>query len=573
MSDRGRSLLPDAQIGRIINEPWLRTDATTGKADSGLPPRPSLAVHGPGLAPLPHKTRRGLRSRWRRSFTCLALAVTLGQVTTGRAAQINVGIGTCSLVDAITAANADASTGGCPAGSGPDTLILPQASTQTLTAIDNATFGPTGLPVIRSTIVIDGNGSTIARDPSAPAFRILAVGLTGELTLRETTVTGGRISESTPNRKGGGIANYGSLALADSTIAGNSATRDGGGVHNAGSLTVTQSTISGNSAGDDGGLRNDGAATLVNSTVSGNSAIDRAGGIRNSGTLRLFASTVSANSAQGTGGGIFNKGTLIVTRSIVSGNLAARSAPEVRNRPFGGTVVTDGLNVFGYEGSAGISGFEPGASDLVPSVPLTAVLDPRLADQAGPTRTHALVFGSPAIDAIPAASCGTANDQRAIARPQDGDRNGVADCDIGAFELRLPPQGVVPPPPLPPVGEARPVNRSPRGRCRRSSCRVQITCEVLQGPGAPCNSPVTVFVGAGALRVDAATGARSPRRIRFATGVATILPGQTLSVRLRLTRRGREIVRTSTRRSIRGALEIQNVGSTFRNSIRLRLPR
>jgi len=73
-------------------------------------------------------------------------------------------------------------------------------------------------------------------------------------------------------------------------------------------------------------------------------------------------------------------------------------------------------------------------------------VDPRLAGLAnngGPTLTHALLFDSPAIDSvlpsvqIPSMTCPPmpATDQRAVTRPQDGDHSGVALCDIGAFEL------------------------------------------------------------------------------------------------------------------------------------------
>ncbi|MGH8566699.1 MAG: choice-of-anchor Q domain-containing protein [Gammaproteobacteria bacterium] len=585
MTDHGRSFPSHTDVVAVKQEKlaWAAAKVILvagGLRDAGPSLWPRFAAYDPGLARLPRKTRRALQRRMRRSLAGLALSCTLGQIPAALAVRIDVGVGGCTLADAITAANEDASSGDCPAGSGADTLTLPAASTQTLTSIDNGTFGRTGLPVVRSTIVIEGNGSTIARDPAAPAFRILAIGPAGDLTLQETTVTRGRIPASTANRKGGGIANYGTLALADSTIAGNTARPDGGGLHNAGSLTVTRSTVSGNSTGDDGGgIRNDGAATLINSTVSGNSASDNGGGIRNSGTWSLIDSTVSGNSAQRFGGGVFNKGTLVLARSIVSGNLSPRAGREVRNRLIGaGTddaVITDGSNLFGHDGSAGITGFAPGVSDVVPSIPLAAILDPTLADNGAPTKTHALLTGSPAIDAIPAASCGTASDQRGIGRPQDGDGDSLADCDIGAFELQLPPLPPPPapsPPPPPPLVEAKPVAQAPQVRCMRSACRVQITCDVLQGSGTSCSSPVRVFVRAGALRLDDALAANNgSRRIRFASGVANIAPGQTTNVRLRLTTRGRQIVRTSTRKTLRGTLEIQNAGGTFRAAVRVRL--
>jgi len=66
---------------------------------------------------------------------------------------------------------------------------------------------------------------------------------------------------------------------------------------------------------------------------------------------------------------------------------------------------------------------------------ITDVLNPTLANHGGPTKTLALVAKSPAIDA---AEVGPATDQRGVNRPTDGDGNGMAKCDIGAFEYQRP---------------------------------------------------------------------------------------------------------------------------------------
>ena len=236
------------------------------------------------------------------------------------AAQNDVGVGGCSLVDAITAANTDRQTNGCLPGSGADTITLPAGSTQLLTSGPYYSSGPTGLPVISSAIVIDGNGSTIARDPQAPPFRILVVDSVGDLVLQEATVTGG-ISSSMSGGSGGGIFNRGTTTLTNSTVSGNSASFDlfgagsGGGVSNYGTLTLSSSTVSGNSAaGGGGGIVNfsSGTLTLTNSTVSDNTANSGGGGVFNYGdaTVSLANSTVSGNSAGYDGGGLRNSGTL-----------------------------------------------------------------------------------------------------------------------------------------------------------------------------------------------------------------------------------------------------------------------
>src|SRR5215208_4326246 len=181
------------------------------------------------LKTLPRRMRRGLQRQWKRSLAGVALLLALGQAP-ALAATINVG-GTCTLVRAINAANSDTTAGGnCIQGSGADTIVLPANSTQTLTAVNNIRYGPTGLPAIRSIITIAGNNSTIRRAASAPEFRILAVGQNGNLTLRQTQVTGGSLAGDS----GGGMFNN----------------KDG-------ILKVTNSTISGNTAKFGGGLRND----------------------------------------------------------------------------------------------------------------------------------------------------------------------------------------------------------------------------------------------------------------------------------------------------------------------------
>jgi hypothetical protein len=210
----------------------------------------------------------------------------------------------CTLVDALTAANTDTATGGCPAGRGADIIVLPAGSTQTLTAVNNSTYGPTGLPVIRSTITIAGNESTIARASGAPEFRILAVSNTGDLTLQETTVSGGVSSTLVTPYNGGGVANYGgTLTMVNSTISGNAggeycgygAPCSGGGVYSSGTVTMIHSTIAGNAntasgggGGNGGGVANSGTFTMTHSTITGNHSgygAGDGGGVANSGTF------------------------------------------------------------------------------------------------------------------------------------------------------------------------------------------------------------------------------------------------------------------------------------------------
>ena len=322
MSDLKPSFPSDPDVLAVFQKELAR--AALVRSGPALWPRFAGYYHG--LAPLPRRVRRALQRQWRRSLGGLALLLALGQAP-ALAATINVDGTSCTLIDAITAANNDAPAGGCAAGSGTDTIVLPANSIDTLTAVNNTADGsPNGLPPITSTITIAGNGSTITRDPAAPDFRILLVRNNGgDLTLQETTVSGGRTIQF---RDGGGVANDGVLSLVNSNVINNYSPRGGGGLHNdfGATLRLTNSTVSGNLAAFyGGGIRNRGNLTVTNSTVSGNSATEDGGGVISGDTLTMLNSTVSANTASQFGGGLrISSGTATLTNSTVSGNLAGQ---------------------------------------------------------------------------------------------------------------------------------------------------------------------------------------------------------------------------------------------------------
>jgi len=89
------------------------------------------------------------------------------------------------------------------------------------------------------------------------------------------------------------------------------------------------------------------------------------------------------------------------------------------------TVYANYFKLFGHDGNAGVVGFSPGATDVVPTQSLSAVLNTTLANNGGPTQTHALFSASPAIDAIHDRPCPpSATDQSGVSRPQDGNEDG-----------------------------------------------------------------------------------------------------------------------------------------------------
>ncbi len=229
-----------------------------------------------------------------------------------------------------------------------------------------------------------------------------------------------------------------------SSVSGNSA-ENGGGIMGS-QLQLSESTISGNTALVVGGIYQIGVeqegiltkSTLTNSTVSGNRGDLVVGGIRVQGTMTITNSTISGNVGANSAGGLQNLlGFATVVNTIISGNTAPtgpQSGPDCASHDgFRETFFSQGHNLIGND--AGCN-FIPAQSDLVNVDPL---LGP-LADNGGPTLTHALLSDSPAIDAGDDGAA-PATDQRGVSRPGDGDGDGTATSDIGAFEL-----GPSPPP-------------------------------------------------------------------------------------------------------------------------------
>ncbi len=340
-----------------------------------------------------------------------------------------------------------------------DTVDL-GGNTFTLTAVHSL---QSGLPVIAD----DGAGhaltiqnGTIERDAAAPAFRIIRVNPGGELILANSTISGG-LANNSGSGHGGGIYNRGTVTVSESTVAGNTASSSGngfgGGIFNSGSLTVLNSTVSNNTASSSNGdfvsasggaIGNTGTLTVINSTLSGNkvrdgsgsSATSDGGGIYNAGTLSVTNSTLAGNvvssGATGTnrGGGIYNKGSSTLRNSIVAGNIRISTTPSDLE---GTAQSASANNLIGDPATSGgivnaMSGNIVG--DGGANVTISDVLLP-LADNGGPTLTHALAESSPAIDAG-SNSLALAPDTSPLSTDQRGtgfDRIVNATVDIGAF--------------------------------------------------------------------------------------------------------------------------------------------
>jgi predicted outer membrane repeat protein len=218
------------------------------------------------------------------------------------------------------------------------------------------------------------------------------------------TVTSSTISGNSAG-SGGGIYVYfnGNLTVTSSTISGNSAQFGGGGIRADGNVTVTSSTFSGNSAsGDGGGGILAGKLTVQSSTISGNSSIaGSGGGIKFASHATIKFSTISGNSAANLGDGIFSAyGGITITNSIVAGNFGS----DLRVAPFGSQPVVE-YSLIGDNQRIAMDEAPVGMPDALGNLiggPIHGVIDAKLgplANNGGPTFTHALLPGSPAINA------------------------------------------------------------------------------------------------------------------------------------------------------------------------------
>src|SRR6185436_13780413 len=226
------------------------------------------------------------------------------------------------------------------------------------------------------------------------------------------TLTNSTVSGNTTDDDGGGIVNdhASGATLTNSTVSGNDAGDDGGGIRNFGTTNIFSSTIANNRAGlnhtptnfGGGGVHNfGGTLTLTNSTVSGNVARTHGGGIFvEMGIVASFSSTIANNRADaesngsGVGGGVYNwseLGAMFNFQNTIIANNQVGSNPN-NIRDCAGVLNSQGYNLIRTT-PAGECVVVPVTGDVFSSDPLLGPLQ----NNGGPTQTHALLAGSPAI--------------------------------------------------------------------------------------------------------------------------------------------------------------------------------
>lgn len=400
----------------------------------------------------------------------------------------------CSLRGAILAANArpvsEASIINVPAG----TYVLTQASNclfQT-TQFGVSPVNTTSL-CLAGNITLLGAGVAVTMIDGDRRDRVMLVGNNAPVEIRGLTIKNGSQQGGSFFGGGGGINASGRLTMSDSVVSNNTAIA-GGGIYNSGALTVLRSTIHTNVSSDGGGIFNyqqstltvidsairdnianrtgggienfQGAVSLTGSEISGNTAVTAlGGGIANFGgnfvgTLNLVNTTISGNRSDSSGGGIFNHtvtsvelnnvtiagnasgtpgsgggvantdgGSITLRNTVIAGNTAAQFGPDCLGfAPRNSGLISRGHNLIQNAADCDMSGDT--ATNITGEDPRLGVL----ANNGGPTRTHALQIGSPAAEGgspAPPGSGGNAcavSDQRGLLRPLG------TTCDIGAFE-------------------------------------------------------------------------------------------------------------------------------------------
>ena len=394
-----------------------------------------------------------------------------------------------------------------------------------------------GLTTGTSTISGSGGGIVVGNFPNPTTF-----------VLADSVVTGNSaIAAGGTSPLGGGIAinaNTVTFQATNVTISNNNAfNNNGGGLYNTAASTLTNVTISGNKAGNcvnaasGGGIRNTGSGnlTLKNVTISGNCSTGSGGGVSlagNSATLNNV--TIASNNVNtGTGGldGGSSNTAPVVSNSIIAGNTSGGSTASNCNGSMtsGGSNLsnTNDCRILGLNQASDLTtgSNNPGLGPLQQNPPSPAVATP------GNNLTHALVAGSDAINngGKGSTACET-TDERNVPRPQG------TFCDIGAFEVQVPPTNT----PTPTNTATKTATSTPTKTATPTTTRTPTPTNTVAGTNTPtptktatptATATATVSPGATATLTPGLTATRTPTATPFPkpnVGVSVVPSGGAL---------------------------------------------
>jgi hypothetical protein len=284
--------------------------------------------------------------------------------------------------------------------------------------------------VITRSVNIQGLAANLVHIQGTATGPVISTTTGTDVTLQGLTISGG----SSSAQNGGGIVNYGTLFIQDVLIENNTTQFSGGGIANLGNLRLVNSTLRANQAGGTAGaifLGKNSKATLANVTISGNKAVGGGGAIGDTAlgnaTATISNTTIVQNFSQTGGGGI----DLVSAHVSVVNTILAQN-----NNSTGLSNLNDSNNFLTSRGYNLEDSSDPVFTATGDQQDVSPLLSP-LALNGGTTPSHALILGSPAIDAGNAIICSQPPvdnvDQRGVSRHQG------ASCDIGAYEYDATP--------------------------------------------------------------------------------------------------------------------------------------
>lgn len=366
-------------------------------------------------------------------------------------------LGQCTITSAFSAARNRAPFGTCPAGTGNDSIVLPENAEF---VFENGVYGyaenPSAVELVASNIVLLGNGSTFrsTRTTCTPGppwpnyFRWFTVVQPGHLSLYEVNLVGGCMVNYYPG--GSILVSQATLDMQASSIRDSYSDRDGGAIYSmsGSNLDIRDSVFTGNGVfvgGFGGAIYSDSVTSIRNSYFNNNTAGSGAAIYAGFGSMSIVNTTVEGNTSNS--GAVSAIGATEISFSTISGNTGG-GLEYGSNTRIVSTILTGGAGGSQSEtcrlGGGGVLGEDPEILGSTfsddPSCGLAMVVDRSElkmgfpGNYGGHGKTIPLLPGSIAIDS--SASCEAiggriSEDQRGSPRPSiDGQG-----CDAGAYEF------------------------------------------------------------------------------------------------------------------------------------------